>query len=133
MAHFAEINQENQVLRIIVVGNSDCMNEQGQESEGVGVVFCKSLFGDHTNWKQTSYNNTFRKNYADIGYFYDEMRDAFIPPKPFESWKLNEVTCKWEAPIPMPEQEDSEKPIPYRWVENKQEWEKILSPLTQAP
>ena len=124
MAHFAEINHENQVLRVIVVGNSDCTNAQGQESEQVGIAFCKSLFGDYTNWKQTSYNGNFRKNYANVGYVYDSMRDAFIPPKPFESWKLNEVTCRWEAPVPMPEQ-DPEKPIPYRWLEDNQEWQKI--------
>jgi hypothetical protein len=121
MAHFAEINHENQVLRVVVVGNADCVNEHGQESEEVGVAFCKSLFGEDTNWKQTSYNGSFRKNYAGIGYFYDSMRDAFILPKPFESWKLNEVTCRWEPPVPMPEQ-DPEKLIPYVWSEERQEW-----------
>jgi len=127
MAHFAEINHENQVLRVIVVGNSDCTNEHGQESEDIGIAFCKSLFGDYTNWKQTSYNGNFRKNYAGIGYHYDEMRDAFIPPKPYESWRLNEVTCNWEAPVPRPEF-DPENPIPYRWLEDRQEWEKIEMP-----
>jgi len=127
MAHFAEINHENQVLRVIVVGNSDCMNEHGQESEDIGIAFCKSLFGDYTNWKQTSYNGNFRKNYAGIRYHYDEMRDAFIPPKPYESWRLNEVTCNWEAPVLRPEF-DPENPIPYRWLEDRQEWEKIEMP-----
>ena len=118
MAHFAEINHENQVLRVIIVGNNDCKDQYGQESEEIGIQFCKSLFGDYTNWKQTSYNGSIRKNYAGIGYVYDSVRDAFIPPKPFDSWKLNEVTCKWESPIPMPEQ-DMTNPIPYRWEEEK--------------
>lgn len=124
MAHFAEINHENQVLRVIIVGNNDCKDQYGQESEEIGIQFCKSLFGDYTNWKQTSYNGSIRKNYAGIGYVYDSVRDAFIPPKPFDSWKLNEVTCKWESPIPMPEQ-DMTNPIPYRWEEEKQEWVKL--------
>lgn len=134
MAHFAEINHENQVLRVIVVGNDDCKNENGQESEEIGIAFCKSLFGDYTNWKQTSYNATFRKNYATVGDVYDVMRDAFISPKPFESWRLNEATCRWESPVPMPEI-DPENPAYYRWIEEKQDWEKIVleKPLTPPP
>ena len=128
MAHFAEINHENQVLRVVCIGNSDCLDDRGQESEEVGISFCKTLFGDYTNWKQTSYNGSFRKNYAGIGYYYDPMRDAFIAPRPFDSWKLNETTCRWEAPIPYPEQEDSENPVLYYWEERTQEWKEIEVP-----
>lgn len=124
MAHFAELNQDNQVLRVVVVGNNDCKDQYGQESEEVGIQFCKSLFGQETIWRQTSYNGNIRKNYAAIGYTYDDMRNAFIPPKPYESWRLNEATCLWESPVPMPEQ-DPENPAVYNWDEQNQEWKKV--------
>lgn len=100
MAHFAEIGLNNTVLRVIVVHNNDCLDENGQESEAVGAEFCRNLFGG--TWVQTSYNATMRKNYAGTGYTYDSTRDAFIPPKPFASWTLNETTCNWEAPTVYP-------------------------------
>jgi hypothetical protein len=128
MAHFAEINHENQVLRVVVIGNSDCLDGNEQESEEVGISFCKSLFGDYTEWKQASYNCNFRKNYPSVGFYYDEATDAFIPPKPFDSWKLNEVTYQWEAPVSIPDQEDLENPISYYWDEQNQEWKKIEVP-----
>lgn len=102
MAHFAELNENNEVLRVIVVDNSDILDENAQESEAIGVSFCKNLFGDSTRWKQTSYNNNFRKNYAGIGMSFNETLDAFIPIKPYASWVLNETSCQWEAPTPMP-------------------------------
>jgi hypothetical protein len=100
MAHFAELNEENIVKQIIVVGNDDLLDENGNESEQKGVDFCVNLLGG--TWIQTSYNNNIRKNYAGIGFLYDPIRDAFIGPKPFESWLLNEDTCQWEAPTPRP-------------------------------
>lgn len=100
MAHFAEIGLNNTVLRVIVVHNNDCLDENGQESEAKGAEFCRNLFGG--TWVQTSYNATMRKNYAGTGYTYDSTRDAFIPPKPFASWTLNETTCNWEAPTVYP-------------------------------
>lgn len=124
MAHFAEINHENQVLRVVVVGNDDCKDQYGQESEEVGIAFCKSLFGDYTNWRQASYSGSLRKNYPSVGYTYDDMRNAFIPPKPYESWRLNEATCMWESPVPMPEQ-DPENPAIYNWDEQNQEWKRV--------
>ena len=86
MAHFAEIdsNLNNVVLRVLVIGNDDILDENGEENEAIGIAFCKSLFGEETEWKQTSYNNTFRKNYAGQGWFYDESRDAFVPPQPYD-------------------------------------------------
>jgi hypothetical protein len=97
MAHFAELDAQNIVLRVIVVGNDMIMNDQGQESETVGIAFCQSLFGDDTRWMQTSYNGTFRKNYAGVGFTYDQTRDAFIAPMPEgDGWTLNEETCQWQ-------------------------------------
>jgi hypothetical protein len=99
MAHFAELDTNNVVLRVIVVGNNMILNADGQESETVGVAFCHSLFGSDTIWVQTSYNGNFRKNYAGIGYTYDSVRNAFIPPKPEgDEWVLNEDTCQWYDP-----------------------------------
>jgi hypothetical protein len=94
MAHFAELNETNVVIRVIVIDN-DILLEDGLESESKGIDFCKSLFGG--NWLQTSYNENIRKNYAGIGFTYDPIRDAFIPPKPEEGeYIFNEDTCKWE-------------------------------------
>jgi hypothetical protein len=101
MAHFAQLDENNVVTQVIVVHNNDCQLN-GVENEEAGVAFCKSLFGENTNWKQTSYNGNMRKNYAGIGYTYNAVRDAFISPKPFSSWVLNEDSCQWEAPTPMP-------------------------------
>ena len=100
MAHFAELNESNIVTNVIVVHNNELLNENGNESEQKGIDFCVAHFGG--TWIQTSYNGNIRKNYAGIGYLYDPIRDAFIPPKPFESWILNEDTCQWKAPTLMP-------------------------------
>lgn len=99
MAHFAELNENNEVLRVIVVSNFMITDEQGNESESIGIAFCKSLFGPETKWIQTSYNNTFRKNFAGPGYTYDNNRDAFIGPKPEgDGWTFEEQTCRWRNP-----------------------------------
>ena len=84
MAHFAEIDQNNRVLRVLVVANRDTADENGNEVEQIGQDFCNRLLGG--SWMQTSYNSNFRKHYAGIGYQYDQARDAFIPPKPYPSW-----------------------------------------------
>lgn len=94
MAHFAKLDESNKVTEVIVVHNNELL-DNGVESEAKGIQFCQSLFGG--NWVQTSYNGNIRKNYAGIGYTYDSVRDAFIPPKPVEGdWILNENTCLWE-------------------------------------
>jgi len=98
MAHFAQLDDNNIVTQVIVVSNDDIKDSEGNESELTGIAFCKSLLGANTIWKQTSYNNSIRKNYAGIGFTYDATLDAFIAPKPFNSWILNETTCLWEAP-----------------------------------
>tara|TARA_R100001440_G_scaffold7955_3_gene15396 strand:- start:473 stop:844 length:372 start_codon:yes stop_codon:yes gene_type:complete len=118
MAHFAELDSNNIVLRVLVVGNNDCLDDNNNESESVGIIFLQNLFGSDTVWKQTSYNGNMRKNYAGIGHTYDQTRDAFIAPKPFTSWVLNETTCRWQAPIAYPT--DGEM---YQWNETDQQWD----------
>ena len=114
MAHFAKI-EDGVVTQVIVVDNKDCADATGVEKESIGVAFCERLFGG--TWKQTSYNGNFRKNYAGIGYSYDSERDAFIPPKPFNSWVLNDETCVWQAPKAYP----TDGGI-YQWNEEKLDW-----------
>ena len=122
MAHFAEIDQNNVVLRVIVVDNKDTSTPDGTEVESIGVAFCQRLLGG--NWVKTSYNGNIRKNYAGIGYTYDSGRDAFIPPKPFNSWVLNENTCQWEAPVAMPaDAGQGEPPKRYSWNEDTTSWD----------
>lgn len=116
MAHFAEIDQSGNVLRVIVVNNSDILDASGIESEEIGGQFCSSLLGG--NWVQTSYNSKIRKRYAGSGYTYDHARDAFIPPKPYPSWVFDEPSCDWVAPIPMPN--DGKH---YIWNEETTNWE----------
>jgi hypothetical protein len=117
MAHFAEMDENLNVIRVIVINNSDIGDLSFPESESVGIAFCKSLFGAETNWLQTSYNAAFRSNYAGVGFNYDAGRDALISPKPYPSWVLDETTCKWQAPIPFPS--DGED---YIWDEGTQHW-----------
>lgn len=121
MAHFAELDSNNVVLRVIVVGNKDTADANGVEKEHIGAAFCERLFGG--NWKQTSYNGNKRKNYAGIGYTFDATRDAFIPPKPYNSWVLVEETCQWKAPVDMPTDAGTgEPPKRYTWDEATTSW-----------
>lgn len=123
MAHFAKLDENNFVIAIHVVNNNELLMN-GQESEDKGIEFLKSLHGEFTQWKQTSYNGSIRKNYAGIGYLYDTQKDAFIAPQPYASWTLNEETCRWEAPIPMPNDGDK-----YIWNEDEQSWDS-MAPLS---
>lgn len=117
MAHFAKLDENNVVITVNVVDNNvlDPSNE-----EASGIAYLTAWSGGYSNWKQTSYNNTFRKNYAGVGDLYDSVRDAFIPLKPYSSWTLNEETCLWEAPVPYPT--DGKY---YSWNESKLKWEEI--------
>ena len=117
MAHFAQLDENNVVTQVIVIHNNELMDENGVEQEQRGIEFCKAHYGQDTNWIQTSYNGNFRKNYAGIGYTYDVQRDAFIPIKPFESWLLDEESCVWYPPIPMPQ--DGKL---YLWDEPTLQW-----------
>lgn len=118
MAHFAELNENNEVLRVIVVANPVLLDENGDEQESLGVAFCNELLGG--TWKQTSYNNNMRKNFAGTGFTYDPDRDAFIPPQPFSSWTLVEATCQWEPPVPLPDDENF-----YTWNEETTSWDQM--------
>jgi hypothetical protein len=115
MAHFAELDDNNIVIKVLSVNNNELI-DNGTESEGKGVLFLNSLFGNK-NWKQTSYNGNFRKNYACIGYKYDQALDAFIPNQPFPSWTLDTSTCRWQPPASYP----SDGQI-YVWNENTLSW-----------
>lgn len=117
MAHFAKLDENNLVVEVIVVDNNDINNLPFPNSEPVGIEFLTQWSGGYTNWKQTSYNNNFRKNYAGIGHTYDADRDAFIAPKEYASWVLNEDTCRWEFPVPYPDDGGI-----YRWDEDTISW-----------
>jgi hypothetical protein len=126
MAHFAELDQNNIVLRVIVVGNADT-SVDGHEVEAKGIAFCQSLFGPNTRWAQTSYNGKTRKRYAGVGYSFDEQRNAFIQPQPYPSWALDAETCDWVAPIPMPNDGDW-----YMWDEPNQSWVKVTTDVASV-
>ena len=119
MAHFAKIGLNNVVTEVLVIANRETMDAQGNEQESIGIEFLKTLTG-HETWIQTSYNGNIRKNYASIGYTYDAQRDAFISPKPFASWTLNETTCQWDAPTPKPNDDKQ-----YYWNESTISWDII--------
>jgi hypothetical protein len=116
VAHFAELDSNNVVLRVVVVGNEDTADANGVEKESIGQAHLEKILGG--TWKQTSYNANMRKHYAGKGFTYDSSRDAFIAPKPFESWVLNDETCVWEAPSAMP----TDGGI-YLWNEEEVTWD----------
>jgi hypothetical protein len=127
MAHFVKI-ENGIVVHGVVVNNVELLDENGVESEAKGIAFCSNLLGG--TWKQTSYNTQsgqhtlggtpFRKNFAGIGYTYDETLDAFVPPKPFASWTLNNETAQWEAPTPRPTDDKR-----YTWDEATTAWVEV--------
>ena len=121
MAHFAKLNENNTVLSIHVV-NNDVITVDGNESEQAGIDFLTSLHS-HTNWKQCSYNATFRKNYPGVGFTYNAEHDGFVSPQPWASWVLDPVTCQWEAPVAMP----TDGKI-YMWDEATTSWVEIPNP-----
>lgn len=121
MAHFAKIDSNGIVVDVIVV-NNDVLLENGIENEQKGKDFIQGLFGSGT-WIQTSYNGSIRKNYAGIGYTYNSDKDAFIPPKPYSSWTLNETTCLWEAPVDHPTDGSV-----CEWDEENQQWINCTTP-----
>jgi len=117
MAHFAKV-ENGIVTQVIVIANADTASADGTEKEYIGAAFCERLFGG--DWKQTSYNGTFRKNYAGVGFTYDQNRNAFIAPQPYPSWTLVEATCQWVPPVAMPT--DGKM---YSWDEITQSWMQI--------
>lgn len=117
MAHFAELDENNKVLRVIVVSNNDCGGGDFPESEPIGQAFIASL-GITGTWKQTSYNNNFRGRYASIDGLYIPEKDKFSHAKPFESWNLTENE-DWEAPVPKPSEDGY-----WEWNEAEQKWQR---------
>ena len=131
MAHFAKLDANNVVEQGSVVSNDDIKDSNGEQTESIGISVCHKLFGNDTNWKQTSYNSNIRKNYAGLGYTYSVEKDAFISPQTHRGWKLNDETCKWEAPVAYPNTftqnltDENGEPMAdiYYWNENKLKWE----------
>jgi hypothetical protein len=117
MAHFAKLDDNNIVLEINVVNNADINDLPFPESEPVGIQYLTEWSGGYTNWKQTSYNNKFRGRYAGIGFTYDSIVDAFIPPQPYPSWIFNPTTLDWDPPVPYP----TDGKV-YTWDEATQSW-----------
>jgi hypothetical protein len=125
MAHYAEIDALQRVIRVLVVDNVDTQDKEGTEVDSIGMKYLNTAFGG--TWLRTSYNThggvhsldgtPFRKNYAGVGFTYDQARDAFIPPQTYPSWLLNEDTCQWDAPTPYPD--DDKK---YEWDEATTSW-----------
>jgi len=120
MAHFAQLDDNNVVTQVIVVANEELLLD-GVESEAKGVIFCKSLFGQDTKWKQTSYNGNIRKNYAGIGYVYDVANDWFYAPQPYPSWTLD-AEARWQPPVPYPTDGKF-----YTWNEESLSWDEVVA------
>ena len=127
MASFAKIGLNSKVIQVVSVHNNELKDSNGVEQENIGIQFLESTTG-WALWKQTSYNTyagehklggtPLRKNHASIGMTYDEDRDAFIPKKPFNSWTLNETTCRWDPPVAYPT--DGQR---YEWNAENQQWD----------
>jgi hypothetical protein len=119
MAHFAQLDENNVVINVVLIANEAIVDSDGKESEDLGIALCKSIFGEDTNWKQTSYSASFRKNYASIGGTYDPVRGAFIPRKVFQIAVLDEDSCDWIYPPP-----DGQS---YEWDAETSNW-KLVTP-----
>ena len=133
MAYFAKLGTGNIIEQVISINNAVITDNNGIEQEKLGVDFINKLYNTKDVWKQTSYNNNIRKNFAGIGFQYDQQRDAFIPKKPFDSWILNESTCRWQSSIPYPitntknkinEFGNPENDL-YRWNEQTLSWDLV--------
>ena len=119
MAHFARLNENNIVTEVLVVDNSNLLDENGNEQESIGIQFLKNMFGEDTRWVQTSYSNKFRLSYAGLGAKYDLERDIFINPPPYPSWTFNYETLAYDAPIPLPADHET---VRYLWRESDKTW-----------
>ena len=130
MAHFAELDENNIVLRVIVVSNDVLENRERLSGENIGVEFCKSLLGNDTRWVQCSYNSSFRYHYPGVEWTFDANKGedgVFIPPRPFPSFELDENEYVWKAPIPYPQ--DGKR---YSWNESKVSWDLIPEPTIEV-
>lgn len=126
MAYFAQLNENNVVLQVVAVVNDVIKDESGIEQEALGISFCKDLYGQDTNWVQTSFNNRIRGVFASVDCTYDAANDIFIPPKPYPSWVLTEAFT-WDPPIPYPT--DGKK---YEWDEATVSYVEITQPRTEG-
>jgi hypothetical protein len=124
MAHFAQLDENNVVVQVIVVKNSEILDENGNESEEKGIAFCQALLGVETRWVQTSYNGNFRARYAVIGHTYYPSYDAFIAPKPRKnpSFIIDPIKFDWVPPVPRPTDDV------YKWNEDLVAWLRVPAP-----
>tara|TARA_B100000929_G_scaffold288951_1_gene278474 strand:+ start:371 stop:751 length:381 start_codon:yes stop_codon:yes gene_type:complete len=120
MANFAKMDENNLVVDVIKIHNNDLLDENGEESEALGIAFCKSLFGEDTEWIQTSWNHNVRGSFAGIGWSYNSELDIFCEPLPFPSWTNNELTGRPEAPVPFPSEGE------WIWNEEEQKWDEYI-------
>lgn len=119
MAEFARIDKNNIVKGIYFVDDVNLINEDGEEEEDFGIAHLNKLHGTGFTWIQSSPNGSFRKNHAGKGFTYDKAKDAFIPPKPYDSWTLDEDTCQWTAPVSYSGTDD----IAHSWNDTDGTWE----------
>jgi hypothetical protein len=133
MAHFAEIDENNTVIKVVVVADADTADEDGTEVESIGVAFLQSMFGADTAWVQTSWNGRIRNRFTGPGATWDASRDAFIDPQPFPSWVLDEATTEWHPPTPRPDETrtgehegvEFEYPVLFQWDEDTTSWVEV--------
>ena len=123
MAHFAQLDDQNNVMNVVVINNSDIDNLPFPQSEPVGIALCQSIYGPDTIWKQASYNNNYRRQYAEIGGFYYPPVDVFVGIKPFTSWVFRTSDATWQAPIPMPSAPSNYKAV---WNEEYLDWDIVV-------
>jgi hypothetical protein len=136
MSHFAQLDENNVVTQVIVVGNDDITDANGNEVEEIGVAFCKKLLGADTNWKQTSYNSSMRVRYAGIGYSYNAELDAFVAPQPYASWTLDSGTADWVSPLgaaPALTDAEVEAGSYYRWDEDAYQADNTTGWVLETP
>ena len=128
MAHFAQLDENNKVINVIVVNNNELLDDNTNESEAKGIAFCKDLFGSDTQWVQTSYSSAFRKTFASLGGTYDSAFDVFISPQPFDLWKYDYEIHQWTPPTPQPE---STEEYGWVWSSVNKDWVKITKQATE--
>ena len=136
MAHFAQLDENNVVTQVIVVGNDDITDANGNEVESIGVAFCQKVLGANTNWKQTSYNGNMRVRYAGIGYSYNAELDAFVAPQPYASWTLDSGTADWVSPLgaaPALTDEQTAAMSFYRWDEDAYQADNTTGWVLETP
>ena len=127
MAHFAELDQNNIVTRVLTGASEDVIDTETVFTEKFGKIFKRTSYNTSGGIHKNDQSKSFRKNFAGVGYTYDKNRDAFIPPKQYESWTLDEETCWWIPPIPFPE--DGTKT--YEWNEEAQAWNEIKNNIEE--